>query len=263
VDDPERALLEGAPEGGAQGDTASAPGATDPVMGVSMGDGVDWPAYYRKEAEISDFDPAQGDEAEVLRCEAAWSVFPPEQAGSMLDVGCGEGHFCGWVKDRGGPRRVVGLDISRTRLERARSRRPGVHFVEGQITHMPFGESAFDVVTCVEVLEHMESPSRVLAECARVAGRWVVVTVPDGERLRRALCPHCLRTFPLDGHLASFDRTALEGLAQDCGLRVECLTTYRRPVVGMPRPLGAAVRRLQSLLFPAPGLYLAARMRKG
>ena len=52
--------------------------------------------------------------------------------------------------------------------------------------HLPFADSEFDVATAIEVLEHVPDPAHTVAEMARVAERWLLVSVPR-EPLWRGL----------------------------------------------------------------------------
>ena len=52
--------------------------------------------------------------------------------------------------------------------------------------NLPFADSEFDVATAIEVLEHVPDPAHTVAEMARVAQRWILVSVPR-EPLWRGL----------------------------------------------------------------------------
>jgi 2-polyprenyl-6-hydroxyphenyl methylase/3-demethylubiquinone-9 3-methyltransferase len=89
----------------------------------------------------------------------------------VLDVGCGGGLLSEGMASRGAS--VTGIDLSEKPLGVAR-----LHLlesgqkvdyrkvaVEALAEEMP---GAFDVVTCLEMLEHVPNPSSVIAACARL-----------------------------------------------------------------------------------------------
>jgi ubiquinone/menaquinone biosynthesis C-methylase UbiE len=87
-------------------------------------------------------------------------------AETVLDVGCGTGHFSRWLAQRG--LRVVGVDISSAMLERA-SRGDGIRYVYGDALALPFVDGSFDLVVFVTTLEFVDNPVRALREAIRVA----------------------------------------------------------------------------------------------
>ena len=96
---------------------------------------------------------------------------------SLLDAGCGEGHALEHL--RGLPlTRYVGVDANPDCVAYCREQFPGHTFATESVTHLPFGDAEFDVVLCMEVLEHLEGPSVALRELARVARVGVVLSVP-------------------------------------------------------------------------------------
>ncbi len=114
-----------------------------------------------------------------------WSKAQPR---SVLDVGCGEGVLtCEWA-DRMGGGRVVGIDLDdpKLRAEWDKRRRPNLEYRVEEATSLSFAAGEFDTVTAIEVLEHVPEPERTVAEMARVAERWLLVSVPR-EPLWRAL----------------------------------------------------------------------------
>lgn len=86
----------------------------------------------------------------------------------VLDVGCGAGLLSNELARRGHD--VTGIDLAEPALEVAASRdRTGrVRWVAGDAADLPFSTGAFDVVCAMDVLEHVEDPSRVVGEIARV-----------------------------------------------------------------------------------------------
>jgi 2-polyprenyl-3-methyl-5-hydroxy-6-metoxy-1,4-benzoquinol methylase len=107
---------------------------------------------------------------------------------SLLDVGCGEGVLVQrWAKLLVGAR-VVGVDLEEASLQDGWSARtaPNLEFRVGHAEHLPFADGEFDLVSAVEVLEHLPDPRHALAEMRRCAQRHLLVSVPR-EPLWRAL----------------------------------------------------------------------------
>ena len=88
----------------------------------------------------------------------------------VLDVGCGTGGMLSWLERYGDPRGMVGIDISRYALDFCRKRQLK-HLAQVSITQLPFSASHFDLVNCLDVLQHLRrdgSDRRALQECLRV-----------------------------------------------------------------------------------------------
>jgi ubiquinone/menaquinone biosynthesis C-methylase UbiE len=94
---------------------------------------------------------------------------------SLLDVGCGTGHFADWFASLG--LSVVGLDRGPSMVTFARRQRPDLPLVLADATHLPFGEATFDIVALVTVLEFLDSPEAALREAGRVARHGLILGV--------------------------------------------------------------------------------------
>jgi 2-polyprenyl-3-methyl-5-hydroxy-6-metoxy-1,4-benzoquinol methylase len=106
---------------------------------------------------------------------------------SLLDVGCGEGVLTQkWAARIGGP--VVGIDLDDPQLHAEWEKRtaPNLSYRVMKAENLPFADEEFDVAAAIEVLEHVPDPAHTVAEMARVARRWLLVSVPR-EPLWRAL----------------------------------------------------------------------------
>jgi 2-polyprenyl-3-methyl-5-hydroxy-6-metoxy-1,4-benzoquinol methylase len=107
---------------------------------------------------------------------------------SILDVGCGEGVLTEQWALRLPAARVVGIDLDDPTLKEEWGRRslPNLEFAPGVGDRLPYGDDEFEAAAAMEVLEHVPNPESTLAEMARVASRWLLVSVPR-EPVWRAL----------------------------------------------------------------------------
>jgi 2-polyprenyl-3-methyl-5-hydroxy-6-metoxy-1,4-benzoquinol methylase len=124
------------------------------------------------------------------RFELARALVAPRAGGRLLDYGCGDGTFVAMV--HASFLESVGLDVDPKQIDEATARLghlPGVRFastaalVPGAASS-PGGQPSalFDVVTCMEVLEHCleEERRRIIGVLAQLVapGGLVVVSVP-------------------------------------------------------------------------------------
>jgi 2-polyprenyl-3-methyl-5-hydroxy-6-metoxy-1,4-benzoquinol methylase len=108
---------------------------------------------------------------------------------SVLDVGCGEGILTAEWAQRLGSHRIVGIDLEDPKLAAewaARGERANLEFRAMTVERLAFADNEFDLVAATEVLEHVEDPRQAVAEMARVAAGWLLVSVPH-EPLWRML----------------------------------------------------------------------------
>jgi ubiquinone/menaquinone biosynthesis C-methylase UbiE len=110
---------------------------------------------------------------------------------TVLEVGCGTGHFSRWFETRG--LRVVGLDLSLEML--AESRRLGSPpCIRGRAERLPFGPRSFDLVTFITTLEFIGDAQSALVEACRVARTGLLLGALNrhsllGQRLTRKTSP--------------------------------------------------------------------------
>lgn len=103
-----------------------------------------------------------------------------EPAASVLDVGCGTGHFTRWFVRRG--LRVTGLDDSRPTLEAMADGR-SVRRILADAHRLPFADGSFDVVALITVLEFVIDSLQAPREAARVARPGLVLGDLDAVSL--------------------------------------------------------------------------------
>lgn len=83
-----------------------------------------------------------------------------------LDVGGSPGIFAQMVTNRGNE--VIVVDISESGIERTKERGIEAYLVDVSVDPLPFSDESFDVVFCLETLEHLKNPYFCLKEIKRV-----------------------------------------------------------------------------------------------
>lgn len=127
---------------------------------------------------------------------------------TILDVGAGAGEFLNIVARAERFDELRGVDVE-----------PHPHFVSlsrpiavdyRSVESLPYDAGQFDVVTCLEVIEHLEDEifERGIAELRRVCGGQLVITVPFRERILAA------------DHKRRFDISDLERLFPDAEITI-------------------------------------------
>ena len=89
---------------------------------------------------------------------------------SVLDLGCAGGFMAEALATKGA--RVTGIDPAADSVAAARSRATlvgqDIQYDVGVGEALPYAETAFDAVVCVDVLEHVADLAKVASEVARV-----------------------------------------------------------------------------------------------
>ena len=178
---------------------------------------------------------------------ARWAPPAPAHA---LDLGCGPGHTTHLVHAATGATRTTGIERSPEHLARARAApRPGVAFVEADVTVAPLPVDPADLVFVRHLLTHLSDPAAALRG-------WTRALRPGGRMLVQETAvltsdqPTLARYYELVGDLQRHHGQDLEigarlgALADAAGLHV--VSCEQRPV-RVPQHLMA---RLHALNLP-------------
>lgn len=126
-----------------------------------------------------------------------------DKGGDVLDVGSGAGQFANCLAISGEFKSVATTDP--TRFNKYFELSNGIVRYDNGIDRLPFPDDSFDVVTCMEVLEHLpdEVFAKAIPELRRVCRGQLVITVPYCEpfpispsHVRRFEDPDFARLFP-------------------------------------------------------------------
>ena len=95
----------------------------------------------------------------------------------ILDIGCGTGAMLDELKPFG---TVVGADFSPEALQFCVTRGAPAELARADVRRLPFADGAFDVVTAMDIIEHIDDDKAAASEIFRVLkpGGRLLVTVP-------------------------------------------------------------------------------------
>jgi ubiquinone/menaquinone biosynthesis C-methylase UbiE len=107
-----------------------------------------------------------------------WVLAKFPQACSILEAGCGTGHFTRWFGELGF--KTMGLDLSRPMLDEAKKLR-GRGYLQGDALWLPFQVRSFDLVALITTLEFLPEPKQALAEAMRVGRQGLILGVLNAD----------------------------------------------------------------------------------
>jgi SAM-dependent methyltransferase len=151
----------------------------------------------------------------VIRAELD-RLWLPDRA-EILDAGCGSGRTMQELAAYG---TVSGVELSDAAAEVARARGVG-EVVIGRLEELPWSDEHFDLITCLDVLEHTPDDRATLAELRRVCrpGGHLLLTVPA--------CPRLWSTHDeVNHHYRRYSHAALHSAAREAGWTLERMSSF-------------------------------------
>jgi ubiquinone/menaquinone biosynthesis C-methylase UbiE len=132
------------------------------------------------------------------------------QPESVLDIGSGRGAFLWPLVHTFPTLPVTCVDVLDFRVADIMAAHEGgmgqVVAQQASVLALPFADRTFDVVTMLEVLEHLPDTAKALAEVCRVARRFLLLSVPSKEDDNPE-------------HIHVFQQAPLKQLLQNQGMR--------------------------------------------
>ena len=144
------------------------------------------------------------------RYRAAIGLLSDAPNGCVLDLGAGSGELLSMIPASC----KVGIDLHPPASKSSQS------FIVADAQNLPLRDSCFDIVICLEVIEHVADPPRVIEEISRVLkhGATLLISTPDASPIWRVIWHIWTRTVArewLGAHKQNFRLTSLLKLLQE------------------------------------------------
>lgn len=157
-----------------------------------------WEGWWDTEKAYGDvlFKRATGEFQEMESSKAAAKhikkIITPGE--SILDVGCGAGHYLVSLKKTISSNfKYVGVDVTKSYIDLAKNaflNEKDVDFQVADIFKLPFPDKSFDIVMCNNVFLHLPSIKEPLQELCRIAKKTVLIRTMVGKRSFRIMDVH-------------------------------------------------------------------------
>lgn len=152
---------------------------------------------------------------------------------TCLDAGCGEGSLLMAIHAQFPDVELHGIDFSNNAIKAAQKKITVAKIYKMDLTRHSLAQK-FDLVTCVDVLEHIAEDQSVLNHLYQMSGRYLLLVVPIGtlfDQERERL-----------GHLHGYSQDEIKAKLSQAGFKVlreiawgfPLYSLYRRLVMNLP-----------------------------
>jgi SAM-dependent methyltransferase len=155
------------------------------------------------------------------------SLIPQGRGDLALDLGCGTGSLLNKLRFKG--YKVLGADIKNF------IRFQGIPFRKVDLNEkFPFKESEFNLITAVEVIEHLENPRHFLREIKKVLKKdgIAIITTPNVFNwkariyylLKGLIWGFREEDYEISGHITPITKYDFERICKELGLKINKIT---------------------------------------
>ena len=138
-----------------------------------------------------------------------------QSSGKLLDVGCGTGLLLEEF-ERTKNWQTMGIEPNE-RAAKYASQQLGIKVLHNQLTQVNLPPESFDVITFINVLEHLPDPIENLRTAYKLIkpGGWLIFSIPHVESLDAKLFGKYWIGWDLPRHLYLFPRTVLHSILEN------------------------------------------------
>ncbi|MCH7568329.1 MAG: class I SAM-dependent methyltransferase [Nanoarchaeota archaeon] len=208
------------------------------------------------------------------RQKSALKFLEPKKDEIILDAGCGDGKLTLKISKK--CKKIYGADITKNAFKKAKTKAPkNLLFKEMNIENLNFKNKNFDKIVCVETLEHVLHPKKVMKEFYRVLkpkGSLVLTypTVNTSTITKLEIKTKIGKYFPISEHLTEWDYKELinilkknkftlkksEGIVLDLG-KLTKLKLFSKKIMYIITNFQLSVRK-----FPRNSMFVSLLLEK-
>lgn len=143
----------------------------------------------------------------------------------ILDIGCASGFLTSQIANFFVPSDTFGVDSYKQAVEFGKKTYPDIKFKYADAHKLPFKNESFDLITCIETLEHLENPKGAISEmhrCLKNKGRVLIGQDTDNLLFKIIWMIWTKRRGKVwhNSHLHPYSPKRLEKLIKECGLQI-------------------------------------------
>ncbi len=142
------------------------------------------------------------------------------RSGLILDIGCNDAMFKDFLSSS---IEYVGIDVSVPALREAKNK--GAKVIYADALHLPFKQTTFDSVFCIEVIEHIPKTRNAILEIKRVLKKRgsLIISVPNLVNLLNRmliLMGRASESILIENHFHQYTPRSFDDFLQTCGFKV-------------------------------------------
>lgn len=139
---------------------------------------------------------------------------------SILELGCTHGYLFSYLKEY---KNKYGIDISPAAIEHAKEINPQVNFSVMDAEKLAFEDEAFQIILCIDTIEHIKNPEACIQEAHRVLkkGGYIIITTPNPESYSRNKKGLKWFAFQDPTHISIYERNKWKEILEKNNLAIE------------------------------------------
>lgn len=143
----------------------------------------------------------------------------------ILDVGCASGFLTSQIAFFFPSSEIFGVDSYKEAVRFGQKTYPGISFKYADAHKLPFKNGAFDLITCIETLEHLENPKGAISEmyrCLKNNGHILIGQDTDNLLFKMIWMIWTKRRGKVwhNSHLHPYNPQKLEKLIKESGFKI-------------------------------------------